>query len=610
MALKKVLSKLSEFSLKSKVGLTVTAALVGLLSWSVVNKYFVGEEEPTRRPPPMAKHGESKSKSDEADDENAAPPDNEGIPQPENGMGLAAGSKLLNSMGNNSTETGMQSTPADSAAGGVSDRYAGYGLDNNAFGAGTQIAGGEPDTNAPSSMGGDGNKNLLDKYRQDSASGYGDYRNGNSTGVETPENSPTGANDPYASARAFGGSPSAEPAENTIGSNGAEDAAGTVPRYGTPSNGLPGYGSQGTATQGGISGSPVAKLDRSTPALDRSAPANNASAPRAFDNGKIADGPSQFRTGRDVWSSQSTASANANSGSDFATDAFGQPVNRGSTQNTEAVRSATHADPFAAEQNLYPRYPGSSVSAESTVSAGGNRRMAPINSTPPPEPQQQAASMAFDRPSPPANTLNPSTSQAAQMQPLGQNTTSQNAAAPPTQPDQEFVAGHEDSFWTISKQAYGEGGYYAALHAYNSQTIARIDGLRVGDVVRAPARATLHKLYPDKCPAPQQQTSPAGVDRTEHKAGLSQPEDATTNAITQTGALVDTTEDSEVSVYVTKEGEDLFQVAREQLGSAARWDEIYRLNQSLLGDNLGDLPAGTRLRLPKGTNVTDSGAGT
>lgn len=50
--------------------------------------------------------------------------------------------------------------------------------------------------------------------------------------------------------------------------------------------------------------------------------------------------------------------------------------------------------------------------------------------------------------------------------------------------------------------------------------------------------------------------------------------------------------------YQVHAGESLFDIARYELGSAARWIEIYDLNTASLGDQLESLPDGTRLVIP------------
>jgi hypothetical protein len=51
--------------------------------------------------------------------------------------------------------------------------------------------------------------------------------------------------------------------------------------------------------------------------------------------------------------------------------------------------------------------------------------------------------------------------------------------------------------------------------------------------------------------------------------------------------------------YQVRAGESLFDIARYELGSAARWIEIYDLNATTLNDQLESLAGGTRLKIPE-----------
>ena len=48
------------------------------------------------------------------------------------------------------------------------------------------------------------------------------------------------------------------------------------------------------------------------------------------------------------------------------------------------------------------------------------------------------------------------------------------------------------------------------------------------------------------------------------------------------------------------EGDTLFNIARYELGKAARWAEIYELNRDVLGKDFNYLTPGTQLTLPEG----------
>ncbi|MDO4557520.1 MAG: hypothetical protein Q4C47_00970 [Planctomycetia bacterium] len=52
------------------------------------------------------------------------------------------------------------------------------------------------------------------------------------------------------------------------------------------------------------------------------------------------------------------------------------------------------------------------------------------------------------------------------------------------------------------------------------------------------------------------------------------------------------------NTYQLPRKQTIFDVARAKLGSASRWPEIYRLNRTVIGDPLREIPAGTSLTLP------------
>ena len=111
----------------------------------------------------------------------------------------------------------------------------------------------------------------------------------------------------------------------------------------------------------------------------------------------------------------------------------------------------------------------------------------------------------------------------------------------------------------------------------------RNDKLQVGDVLDAPPVAALADRYPEICPRPRkvptarQTLQPAS---TRHHAGE--------------------------RVYVVGEGDTLFDIARHELGRAARWTEIYDLNRDVLGEDFDYLRPGTELVLPRDRRDPDT----
>jgi nucleoid-associated protein YgaU len=51
--------------------------------------------------------------------------------------------------------------------------------------------------------------------------------------------------------------------------------------------------------------------------------------------------------------------------------------------------------------------------------------------------------------------------------------------------------------------------------------------------------------------------------------------------------------------YTIKSGDNLSDIAQEQLGDANRWKEIYELNKDVIGDNPDLIHPGKKLKLPE-----------
>ncbi|MCH8211367.1 MAG: LysM peptidoglycan-binding domain-containing protein [Planctomycetes bacterium] len=141
-----------------------------------------------------------------------------------------------------------------------------------------------------------------------------------------------------------------------------------------------------------------------------------------------------------------------------------------------------------------------------------------------------------------------------------------------------------DSFWSVSKKAYGTGDFYKALIEHNRQKFPDPSKIRVGDVIATPAVSDLRKNYPVFCPKERKST------RSPYR----------TTALAQNQGQ---------RVYVVQEGDTIFNIARDELGKTARWADICELNRDLLGDDYDHLKPGWRLVLPLGGAATVPAAG-
>ncbi|MGQ9574801.1 MAG: LysM peptidoglycan-binding domain-containing protein [Thermoguttaceae bacterium] len=144
-------------------------------------------------------------------------------------------------------------------------------------------------------------------------------------------------------------------------------------------------------------------------------------------------------------------------------------------------------------------------------------------------------------------------------------------------PDGTYVVQPNDSFWSISQKLYKTGAYYEALLEHNRKQYGRADQLRPGEVIVAPPAEELARLYPHLCPQPA--AHGAAPDRTAAGALPNRP--------------------AAGRVYVVQEGDTLYDIARQELGKAARWAEIYELNREVLGRQFDYLTPGMQLILPE-----------
>jgi nucleoid-associated protein YgaU len=143
-----------------------------------------------------------------------------------------------------------------------------------------------------------------------------------------------------------------------------------------------------------------------------------------------------------------------------------------------------------------------------------------------------------------------------------------------------YTVQNNDTYWTIAEKTYGSGAYFKALYEHNRRQLEGTESLRAGVQLVLPDEATLRRLYPSLCPRPAKLAV----------AGRATRASATT--------------DSNERIYVVRDGDTLYEIARRQLGKASRWAEVYELNRDAIGDATDRLPPGTRLVLPQESRNT------
>lgn len=128
-----------------------------------------------------------------------------------------------------------------------------------------------------------------------------------------------------------------------------------------------------------------------------------------------------------------------------------------------------------------------------------------------------------------------------------------------------------DSYWTISEKYYGSGRYFRELALFNG---AKLDQQRLPDPVLVPPLSQLKQW--------NQESETARQTESNDNFGASKTNRSGTR-------------------YETVEGDTLFGIAAEKLGSAGRYVELLRLNRSRLPQDCRSdtrLPAGLEIRLP------------
>ncbi len=127
-----------------------------------------------------------------------------------------------------------------------------------------------------------------------------------------------------------------------------------------------------------------------------------------------------------------------------------------------------------------------------------------------------------------------------------------------------------DTYWTISKRAYGTAQYFSALALYNQNRISDPKKLRPGMKVLIPPPTLLEERYPELF------------------KDLKPKERKPTGYFLQADGT---------AAYRIGENETLSEISQKHLGRASRWIQIYQMNRQSLNDP-NRLKPGTVIALP------------
>lgn len=151
----------------------------------------------------------------------------------------------------------------------------------------------------------------------------------------------------------------------------------------------------------------------------------------------------------------------------------------------------------------------------------------------------------------------------------------------------EYEIQPEDSYWKISMKVYGTARYFLALSRYNEDRIPDTKRMRPGIKILTPSIEELEAKYPDLFPKRSVRKAPAG-ESAEHSSGVQ-------TAAAQESGFFRNREGR--PNYRVGENDTLSGIARDHLGRASRWVQVYEMNRDRIPDP-DSLKIGTVLRLP------------
>ena len=145
-----------------------------------------------------------------------------------------------------------------------------------------------------------------------------------------------------------------------------------------------------------------------------------------------------------------------------------------------------------------------------------------------------------------------------------------------------------DSYWTIARQHYGSAQYVVPLAEYNRRQVPNPERLRPGEQVLVPHPEILESRYPNLFQA--QAAAAPGAPVT-----AAAPRQPGPNAEGAPGQFFVSPDGQ--PMYRIGKGDTLSSIAQKHLGRSSRWEQIYRMNQDVLGSP-DSLKLGVELRLP------------
>lgn len=169
------------------------------------------------------------------------------------------------------------------------------------------------------------------------------------------------------------------------------------------------------------------------------------------------------------------------------------------------------------------------------------------------------------------------------LAPVPARASSPKHGKPPAKLGKTYATKKGDSLWTIAQAVYGDGRYFRALHEQNLDRLSLSEAIPTGTLLVVPAIEELQRDYPELCPEQKKDR------RAQDESGA-----AHTNQ-----PLEDSLDER---FYRTEDSDTLFEIARQRLGQASRYLEIYELNRFRIpetANHLTPLGGGIELLLPQ-----------
>jgi len=132
-----------------------------------------------------------------------------------------------------------------------------------------------------------------------------------------------------------------------------------------------------------------------------------------------------------------------------------------------------------------------------------------------------------------------------------------------------------------------------------NQDLSLLDDVPVAPA--APALATPNRPYRDDAASPTPSNNPRRQKVMPFDRAQAKPLVAQTKAVVQNDPLPknDNRQSIENRQYSVQDGDNLYNIAKRELGDVTRWREIYRLNSDTIGTNVGYLTPGTVIFMPE-----------